>query len=95
MKPPSAIERWGPLAISLMCLLALIATTWSSGERAARSEGRAEGLQQQINQRNQIEVALRAEVETWKAYVVVLRGEMIKAGVQAVPPPPQPSGGEN
>ena len=82
-------QRWGALIVSLLALLALIAQAWSSGERIAHLEGRAVGLQEQISQRNQLEVALRAEVETWKAYVNALRVKLVEHGIQDVPEPPK------
>lgn len=90
MKQPwASVDRWGPLAVSLLTFLTFIGYAWAHGERTAALEGRAEGLQRQVDQRNQIEIALRTEVQTWQAYVIDLRSKMAAARIQ-VPPPPLP-----
>lgn len=79
----STADRWGP---GVVALVALLGTIWYGRSL----EGRAIGLQAQISERTQVEIALRTEVQTWQAYVVSLKEAMIRAGIRDLPPPPRP-----
>lgn len=83
-----SVDRWGPGAIALVTLLALIGGLWYLGERTSRIEGEAATLHRVLEQRLSVEVALRAEVQTWQAYTVRLQTRMIEAKMTAVPDPP-------
>lgn len=73
--------------MALVTLLAVVAYGWQSeGERGLR-DGRIVGLEAQISERIALEIALRSEVETWKAYVVSLKEVMIRSGLTPPPPP--------
>lgn len=79
----SKVDRWGPGAISIV---ALLVTLWYG----LQAEARSEEIRNLINSRNQMEIALRTEIQTWQAHVVSLKETMIKAGIQNVPPSPRP-----
>lgn len=79
----NSIERWGPCIISLISLFAVIGIGWVDSSRISRLEGA-------LDERNGMEIALRAEIQTWQAYVVNLQTLMIKHGIQDIPNSPAP-----
>lgn len=86
------VERWLPALVALAAVLGVVLVGWTQGERLATLEGAARATREELDRRTQLEVALRLEVQTLQAHVVVLNREMIKAGL--TPPPPPSSGGE-
>lgn len=79
----STADRWGPSVTSIVTLLACL---WYMRQL----EGQNAALQAQMTDRSNMEIALRAEIQTWQAYVVGLKEVMIKAGIREVPPSPRP-----
>lgn len=80
------IDRWGPGAIALVTLVVVL---YYGGHQ----DGRAAGLEAQLAQSNEMQGALRGEVQTWQAYVVSLKEAMIRAGMHNLPEPPRPTVG--
>lgn len=85
----STIDRWGPALISVLALFVVCGIGWTYAGRIASVEGQTYSLQQELNRRVQLEIALRAEVQTWQAYVVVLQKRIIEQGL-SVPDSPKP-----
>lgn len=77
-----SVDRWGPLAVSVLSILALIYYAWMTDQRMARLEGMVEA-------RLQMESDLRTEMQTWQAYVFGLQKRMIETGVENVPDLPE------
>lgn len=86
----STIDRWGPALVSVLALFVVCGISWAYAERIARVEGKLDAQQQELNRRVQLEIALRTEIQTWQAYVVVLQRTMVENGITNVPKPPNP-----
>lgn len=81
------LERWLPAATAVLAVLGVCLVGWTQGERIAALEGGRDSIRQELDRRAQLEAALRMEVQTLQAHVVVLHRELIRAGVD-VPPLP-------
>lgn len=77
----STVYKWGPGAVAIVTLVMVLLTNADLRERVAYLEGG-------VNSRANVEIAMRAEIQTWQAYVNVLRLRMAEAGVKDIPPPP-------
>lgn len=85
------IDRWGPGAISLLTLAAMIALAWIYSSRLSYQQGRIEGLENALGRQNQQETSLHQEIQTWQAYIIVLQKRLIESGIEV---PDSPKGGE-
>jgi len=93
----ASVDRWGPGLVAVLTLFAVVGMGWMYTSRLARAEGAAAALQHQVDEHVVAMAAYRLEVQTWQLYVVALRGDMIKAGMNPAPLPtiavPAPPGG--
>lgn len=94
MKALEKVDRWGPITVALITLLVVIALAWQYDSRLASQRATIEALQKQIDNANDylssratLDVALRAELQTWQAYVVKLQLSLVQHGIE-VPDPP-------
>lgn len=78
-----SVDRWGPGAVALVTLLAVL---WYGRQL----EGRQAGLQAQVFECGERDSEMRMEIQTLEAYIVSLRERMILAGIKDIPPPPRP-----
>ena len=85
-----AVERWMPAIVALMAVMGVALVGWLQGQRISYLAGELSGVQSELNRRTQLEAALRLEVQTMQAHVVVLNREMVKAGLNPPPPPAVP-----
>lgn len=81
MRAWSTIDRWGPGAIALLTLIAVVALGWQYSERIARTEGRYEAIQDQLKSRIELEGSLRQEIQVFQAHCVKLQQLMIQHGI--------------
>lgn len=77
------MDRWGPGAIAVITLIAVI---WYG----RFLEGRQVEIDRQLSDRSELELSLRMEIQTWQAHVVTLKQRMIEAGIKNVPDSPKP-----
>lgn len=78
-----SIHIWGPGAVALGALLALIFYAWMTDQRIARLEGMVEA-------EIQMHISLRMEIQTWQAYINRVEKYLIESGFEDVPKPPTP-----
>lgn len=84
MKAPwNTIDRWGPGMLSVLTILMLAALGWQYSGRLARTEGEMGIIRDDANTQQIEMIALRNEIETLQAYIVVLRVEMVRGGLNA------------
>jgi len=86
-QPWGSVEKWGPCVVAVIALFAVIGIGWTTSSRMSKIEGHTYA---HSTAHDGMEIALRAEIQTWQAYVVSLQAIMIKNGIKDVPLPPKP-----
>lgn len=77
-----SIDRWGPGALSILTIAMMIALAWIYSSNLNYQLGRIEGLENELDRRNQREISLRQEIQTWQAYTIVLQKRLIESGIR-------------
>jgi hypothetical protein len=92
----ASVDRWGPATVAVLAVLIAIGVGWHQAAQDGKLYGNQQGqqlaidgLQRQLGDVAVREAALRGEIATWQAYVVVLSKRMTEHGI-AVPDPPRP-----
>lgn len=80
MRQAGSVERWGPLVVSILTLLALVGYAWNRDQRTAALEAR-EAL------RTANEASEHLDRQMLMTYIQQLRLDLARAGIK---PPPMP-----
>lgn len=66
------VDRWGPAAVSIVTLLAVIAIGWMYSERTAHLEGEVSSLQHQVDVYGKIGIARDDDIDTLRNWIIAV-----------------------
>lgn len=66
------IDRWGPAAVSIVTLLAVIAIGWMYSERTSHLEGEVSSLQHQVDVYGKIGVSRDEDIDTLRNWIIAV-----------------------